>query len=99
MRATFDDAGNGGWVQPAKPPLGRRRHAWWAVILAIMAFGGGTVTSAVYEALGDQQARGVMDQPSWTSGYMIVLAMLLVTGAVGLWRFLASIEEPEIDPG
>ena len=39
MRATFDDTGNGGWVQPAKPPLGRRRHAWWAVILAIMAFG------------------------------------------------------------
>jgi hypothetical protein len=89
MRATFDDAGNGGWVQPAKPPLGRRRHAWWAVILAFMAFGGGTATSAVYEALGDQQARGVMDQPSWTAGYMIVLAMLLVAGAVCLWRFLA----------
>jgi hypothetical protein len=98
MRAPFDDTGSGGWVQPVKPARARRRRAWGPVILAIMAFGGGTATSAAYEALSDQQARGVMDQPGWTAGCIIVLAVLLVAGAVGLWRLIASIEEPEIDP-
>ena len=62
MRAIFDDAGGGGWSQPAGPIRRRFRRACWAVIL-VMSFGWGAVIAATYDGIVDQQARGVMDRP------------------------------------
>ena len=62
MRATFDDTGGGSWAQPTNPARGSPwRLAWWGVIF-VMAFGWGMAIAAAYEALCEQQARGVMDR-------------------------------------
>jgi len=62
MRATFDELGGGDWPQPVGP-LRVRRVARLAltVVILVLAFGGGMLVAAAWDALSDQDARGVMD--------------------------------------
>jgi hypothetical protein len=62
MRATFEEIGGGGWQRPVGPSRvrGSARLAL-TVVLLVLAFGWGTLAAAAWDALSDQDARGVMD--------------------------------------
>jgi hypothetical protein len=63
MRTTFHVRGGGGG--PRRPRARHRARVALISVLLVMAFGGGMLVAAVWEALSDNiEARGEMD-PSW----------------------------------
>ena len=98
MRTTFDNAGAGGWAQPANPPRVRRLASWAAIfVLSVMALGLGAAVAAAYEALCDigcarRDGPDMVTVDDVALGFAILFAVTVLGVGFGIWRMVQSDE-------